>query len=36
MTMSKFCKFDVSEYMDSEETMTEYLIVAMEEAIFDS
>ncbi|WP_197710892.1 addiction module antidote protein [Agrobacterium rosae] len=31
MTMTEFSKFDASEYLDSEETTMEYLIVAMED-----
>lgn len=29
--MTKFSKFDVSDYLDSDETMIEYLAVAMED-----
>nr|WP_210189429.1 addiction module antidote protein [Agrobacterium rosae] len=31
MTMTEFSKFDASEYLDNEETMMEYLTVAMED-----
>ena len=31
MTMTEFSKFDVSDYLDSDETMIEYLAVAMED-----
>ncbi|WP_139020827.1 addiction module antidote protein [Agrobacterium arsenijevicii] len=31
MTMTELSKFDVSDYLDSDETMIEYLAVAMED-----